>query len=276
VLLVIFAVFVGEKSEKMAFPTMGERDFKGVWIPKELWLTKDLSPIEKFFLLEIDSLDNDDGCFASNAHFSELFGVTKGRCTQIIKGLECKKLINVELQYKGKMIYKRTIKVVNKLNTYHLSDCKKVVSKLNTPVNKLNTNPPKPNEKVVNKLNRGSENIKQGYLENAQGNNTSINNTNKTYTPVEQVFNYWQKALNHPRAKLGDDRKKIISKILKTYSVDELKIAINGVKKDDWADRNKFDDFKHIFSGSANIDKFINLAEGQNYQSQQARFAHEC
>jgi hypothetical protein len=118
-----------------------ERDFKGVWIPKELWLSKKLTPIEKFFLIEIDSLDNDNGCFASNAHFSELFGLTKGRCTQIIKSLEVKKMVKITLEYEGKQIKKRTIK-------------------------------------VFNKLNRGIKNIKSPYLENAEGNNTNINNTN--------------------------------------------------------------------------------------------------
>ena len=45
------------------------RDFKGVWIPKEIWLNTDLSIIEKVLLVEIDSLDNSDrGCFASNEY----------------------------------------------------------------------------------------------------------------------------------------------------------------------------------------------------------------
>ena len=44
-----------------------ERDFKGVWIPKEVWLDTRLSMIEKGILVEIDSLDfSESGCFASN------------------------------------------------------------------------------------------------------------------------------------------------------------------------------------------------------------------
>jgi hypothetical protein len=42
---------------------MENRKFKGVWIPKDLWLDKDLSMHEKCLLIEIDSLDNDEkGC----------------------------------------------------------------------------------------------------------------------------------------------------------------------------------------------------------------------
>ena len=67
---------------------MQHRDFKGIWIPKKIWLNKDLNVMEKLFLVEIDSLDNADGCFASNAHFSEFFGLSKNRCSEIIKSLE--------------------------------------------------------------------------------------------------------------------------------------------------------------------------------------------
>ena len=123
------------------------RDFKGVWIPKEIWLNKDLTVMEKLFLVEIDSLDNDKGCFASNAHFAEFFGITKGRCTQIIRSLEKKGLVTIKLEREGKNVSKRIIKVVRKLNT--------LVSKLNTPLSET----------------------KHPYLENDEGSNTSNSNT---------------------------------------------------------------------------------------------------
>lgn len=48
------------------------RDFKGVWIPKEVWLDGRLSMLDKGILAEIDSLDNgESGCFASNEHLAE-------------------------------------------------------------------------------------------------------------------------------------------------------------------------------------------------------------
>ena len=40
------------------------RSFKGIWIPAKLWLEEDLSKQEVLFLSEIDSLDNDDGCYS--------------------------------------------------------------------------------------------------------------------------------------------------------------------------------------------------------------------
>lgn len=49
------------------------RDFKGIFIPKEVWLDDELSAIDKFILAEIDSLDTEDGegCYASNEYLSK-------------------------------------------------------------------------------------------------------------------------------------------------------------------------------------------------------------
>ena len=48
------------------------RDFKGVWIPKGLYLNKDFSWIEKLIILEVNSFSaNDLDCFVSNDHLAE-------------------------------------------------------------------------------------------------------------------------------------------------------------------------------------------------------------
>ena len=52
------------------------RGFKGIWIPKEIWLNTDLTMQEKVFLVEIDSLDNDIGCTAGNQYFADFFGIS--------------------------------------------------------------------------------------------------------------------------------------------------------------------------------------------------------
>lgn len=50
----------------------GERDFKGVWIPREVWLDNRLNALDKVILTEIDSLDQGEkGCYASNQHLAE-------------------------------------------------------------------------------------------------------------------------------------------------------------------------------------------------------------
>ena len=71
------------------------RDFKGVWIPKEVWLNKDLSIIEKCLLVEIDSLDNGEkGCFASNEYLATFFNLSESRMANIISDLKKRGFIN--------------------------------------------------------------------------------------------------------------------------------------------------------------------------------------
>jgi uncharacterized phage protein (TIGR02220 family) len=62
-----------------------ERDFKGVWIPKEIFLNETLSWAEKILLIEIDSLDqNGQGCFASNEYLAKFVQVSEGSMANMI------------------------------------------------------------------------------------------------------------------------------------------------------------------------------------------------
>jgi len=72
------------------------RDFKGVWIPKEVYLSKELSWTEKILLVEIDSLDNEDGCFSKNDYFANFLGVSETHVSRMISKLKKLGLISVE------------------------------------------------------------------------------------------------------------------------------------------------------------------------------------
>ena len=120
------------------------RGFKGVWIPAEYWLDANLTMSEINMITEIDSLDNGNGCYASNKHFAEFFGVTKGRASQIIASLKAKGYISISYDRDGKQITRRVIRVVNKLNR-----------------GIKNTKPP-------------IKNTKEGYLENCEERNTEL------------------------------------------------------------------------------------------------------
>jgi hypothetical protein len=78
------------------------RDFKGVWIPKEIWLNTDLSIIEKVLLVEIDSLDNSErGCFASNEYLASFVQLSEGRVANIISDLKKRGFI-IQLFFDGR------------------------------------------------------------------------------------------------------------------------------------------------------------------------------
>jgi hypothetical protein len=89
------------------------RKFQGIWIPSELWLTTKLTMQEKLFLVEINSLDNEEGCFATNQYFSNFFNISKTRVTTVLNNLIEKGFINRKIQYeKGtKQISKRVLNI---------------------------------------------------------------------------------------------------------------------------------------------------------------------
>ena len=65
-----------------------ERDFKGVWIPKTVWLDERLNALDKIILTEIDSLDNGErGCFASNKHIADFCQCSETKVSTAISKL---------------------------------------------------------------------------------------------------------------------------------------------------------------------------------------------
>lgn len=131
------------------------RGFKGIWIPSHIWLNESLSIQEIVFLAEIDSLDiSEKGCFASNKYFSEFFGLSKNRCSEIIKSLEEKGTIRVFYEYSKenpKQVEKRIIR-------------------------------------LIGKSNRGIRNLDRPYSEKREDNNTSINNTKTIMSNSDQLL----------------------------------------------------------------------------------------
>ena len=198
-----------------------ERAFKGIWIPKEVWLSKDLSLQEKVFLVEIDSLDNENGCFASNKYFAEFFDLSKGRCSQVINNLEEKGYIKIEYVYEDdRTISKRIIRVVNKLNT------------------------------PIKKVKGGSKFPKPPYLENDKDNNTLINNTiNNPYSnEFEQFWSFYPRKV---------DKKKAYKSFKTCIKSNTLEVILDGTKK--YAEQVKSTDKQFIKHPSTflNNESFI-------------------
>lgn len=90
---------------------MAERDFKGVWIPKEIWLADDIGWSAKLLLVEIDSLAKNGECFATNEYFGQFFSLSKDRISKLISELREKGYVEVNIIYKddSKQIDKRLI-----------------------------------------------------------------------------------------------------------------------------------------------------------------------
>lgn len=135
------------------------RRFEGIWIPASIWLTPHLTLQEKIFLVEINSLDNEDGCFASNDYFAQFFQLSKNRCSEVINKLKEKGLVTVNFIYKpgSKQVEKRIVRV----NYNHQL---------------FNPKGIRLSEGGIRKVEEGYSKSRQGYSENCEDNNT-VNNT---------------------------------------------------------------------------------------------------
>ena len=147
-----------------------KRDFKGIWIPKEIWLNEDLTLQEKIFLVEIDSLDNEEGCWASNKYFADFFNITTQRASQVINSLKQKNFLEI-FYIRGKEnnnIEKRIIKT-------NLS-------------NIFDTGIKKTFNRYQENIERVSRKIEEGYQEKFKENNTLYNNTfNNTFKDSSNI-----------------------------------------------------------------------------------------
>lgn len=187
-----------------------DRKFEGVWIPAEFWLDENLSIMEVVLLTEIKSLDNEKGCFASNAYLSNFFGLSKGRISQLVNQLKDKGYITVKYQREGKQIKQRVIRVVSQLN------------------------------RGINFPKQPIKNPKQGYLENVKENSTSINNTvNSTdiYSQAEPdgvaekaktIVGYLnEKTDSHYKATTPKTKQLVQARLKEGFSVDDFKTVID-------------------------------------------------
>lgn len=86
------------------------RDFKGVWIPKEIWLNTELTALDKVIYTEISSLDNPKThCTASNEYLADFCMCSERKVTDTIKKLTEMGLIET-VKFDGRH---RTLKIVS-------------------------------------------------------------------------------------------------------------------------------------------------------------------
>ena len=79
------------KGRKKLYEEKHPREFRGIWIPKEVWENKELNIQEKSLWAEIDSLDLEKkGCFASNKYFAKFFSLSEKQISDYIGSLKKK------------------------------------------------------------------------------------------------------------------------------------------------------------------------------------------
>lgn len=202
-----------------------QRQFKGIWIPKEIWLNKELTMQEKMILVEIESYDNGEiGCYASNKHFVSNFGINSSRISQIIQSLQRKNYITINYEYNGKEIVKRYLHI---------------------------NRPPYPPKEGMLKINIGMlknemgvcQSDKGGYVKKLKDNNTYTNNTNNNNNiiysqvlPYEEIINYLNlKANTHYRHNIKKTQSLISARFNESFTLNDFKRVIDN-KVSEWKD----------------------------------------
>ena len=207
------------------------RDFKGVWIPKEIWLDTRLNALDKIILVEINSLDGDEGCFASNEYLADFCQCSGAKVSKSISLLIELGYIKV-LKFDGR---KRFLKTCLIKNTSHI---------------KNNTEPSK-NYKA------DKEKIQDNNIYNNKDNNTiskDIEKTPKNYgnKDINLLFDEWEDKCLFPIKNKVQANRFACNRLIKSHGVENVMKVIPIVAE------------SHSDKYAPSICNFMDLAEKWN------------
>lgn len=182
------------------------RDFKGVWIPKRVFLDERLNAIEKIILIEIDSLDAEDseGCYASNEYLANFC-----KCSMTKVSTSISKLIKLGYLYVSKNDgRKRYLK--SRLSNSESQDFKK--SDPDLPEMKESNNSEEYSRDEINSNidspTELKEEKKNAYHSNEWFNSQHIKNMlteeNIQYTPIDRKSFNWSAFKNQVTVRLEE------------------------------------------------------------------------
>lgn len=112
------------------------RDFKGVWIPKEIWLDDRLTALDKVIFVEIDSLDDGEtGCYASNQYLAEFCQCSVTKVSNAVAKLtELGYIETASFDGRKRILKSRLTKSVRQDNEKCKADEQKVKGSLNNNI----------------------------------------------------------------------------------------------------------------------------------------------
>lgn len=180
-----------------------KRKFEGIWIPRDIWLSNELTLQEKIFLVEINSLDNDGGCYANNQYFSDFFRISKRRVREVISSLVEKKHLTLEIIFKTgtQEVDKRILKVCSPL--YGISEEEKF---------------PTPTE----------EEFPTPREESCHYNNTLFNNTLFNNNYIVEIIDYLNKVCGTNYKSTTKKTKQLIeARLQEGFTVEDFKTVID-------------------------------------------------
>ncbi len=146
---------------------MSNRKFNGVWIPKEIWLCEELTMLEKVILIEIDSLDNDEHCTASNEYLANFCQCSERKVSEAITKL-------CDLGYLETISFNGRVRVLK--SNISLAVCSRQTSKI-CEADSQNLLP----NNIYNNIENNNKTISKDIVEESSTKtNTNINYVRKT------------------------------------------------------------------------------------------------
>lgn len=114
---------------------------------------------------------------------------------------------------------------------------------------------------VATKEKKGKEKEKKEHTSEVETSPVTVSDCTHANNQ-QQLFKYWQRVMNHPRAVLDGKRQRVIAKALKFYSFEDLKKAIDGCNNTPYNmgkndSRQIYDDITLIFRDAEHIERFI-------------------
>lgn len=82
-----------------------KKEFTGVFVPADILMAQDLTPLQKLLYAEILALSGNDGCFASSSHFAQHLCITERRIRSNLADLE-------KLGYITRTVTKTNVRVI--------------------------------------------------------------------------------------------------------------------------------------------------------------------
>lgn len=131
----------------------------------------------------------------------------------------------------------------------------------------------KPSESLAPKRQKRREEIKK------RKNNTTSDKPPRVprLAPglVDTLFSYWKQELRHPRSKLDDKRKRLLSNALRQYGLEDCKRVVDGAKASAWhmganEDGRVYDKVSLLFRDSEKMEQFIGWAHKPPEKSRRA------
>lgn len=214
---------------------MNNRDFKGVWIPKEIWLRKDLNALDKMIFAEIDSLDNENHCTAGNEYFAEFCQCSESKVTKTVKKLIDLGLVE-QIHFDGRHRKLRVVK--NTIESSKIYEAEPEKIRANNTSNKTNSN-----KLFISK---------------------DINNSQNLMSFKSFIELYNSICVSLPKAiKLTDKRRIAILNIIKKYSYEDIKQVFINLENSDFCKGKNGTGWKADLDFVLREDKFVATLEGK-------------